>query len=133
MREIVASVDYCLLAAFDLQTSPFGSIHLTLLKNLLVITAASSSMSIQGHVLGFYIPIVICAQYGILLLEDLTEFVTVMACIAIDGQPAFGVIHRPFHSETGTCRFYFIFNEVISTTEEEDATNVPLFYSLGLC
>jgi len=32
--------------------------------------------------------------------EGLTEYVTVMACVAIDGKPIFGAIYRPFFDET---------------------------------
>jgi inositol monophosphatase 3 len=32
--------------------------------------------------------------------EGLVEYVTVMACIAIDGKPFFGAIYRPFFNET---------------------------------
>uniref|UniRef100_A0A915D7V1 inositol-phosphate phosphatase n=1 Tax=Ditylenchus dipsaci TaxID=166011 RepID=A0A915D7V1_9BILA len=32
--------------------------------------------------------------------EGLTQYVTVMACVAIDGKPHFGAIFRPFHNET---------------------------------
>lgn len=35
-------------------------------------------------------------------LEGLLEYVTVMACIAVDGKPFFGAIYRPFFNETGT-------------------------------
>ena len=37
--------------------------------------------------------------------EGLTEYVTVMACVAIDGKPTFGAIYRPFFNETS--RFLF--------------------------
>ncbi|KAE9555181.1 hypothetical protein FO519_001605 [Halicephalobus sp. NKZ332] len=32
--------------------------------------------------------------------EGLTQYVTVMACVAIDGKPTFGAIYRPFFDET---------------------------------
>jgi len=33
-------------------------------------------------------------------LEGLTKYVTVMACITIDGKPFVGAIHSPFNNET---------------------------------
>lgn len=32
--------------------------------------------------------------------ENLTEYVTVMACIVVDAEPIFGAIYRPFYNET---------------------------------
>jgi inositol monophosphatase 3 len=32
--------------------------------------------------------------------EGLTEYVTTMACITVDGKPMFGAIYRPFYDET---------------------------------
>ena len=34
--------------------------------------------------------------------EDLTQYVTVMLCIALRGRPIFGAIYRPFTDEIGT-------------------------------
>lgn len=32
--------------------------------------------------------------------EDLREYVTVMICVAVNGQPTIGVIHKPFEQKT---------------------------------
>lgn len=35
-----------------------------------------------------------------IFVEGLTQYITVMSCIAIDGKPIFGAIYRPFFNET---------------------------------
>ena len=35
------------------------------------------------------------------LLESLTEYVTVMVCVVVDGEPKIGVIYKPFSKEMG--------------------------------
>ena len=39
-------------------------------------------------------------SYSLLLSENLIEYVTVMACIAVKGVPVAGVIRKPFTDET---------------------------------
>jgi inositol monophosphatase 3 len=33
--------------------------------------------------------------------EDLLQYVSVMVCVTLDGNPIFGAIHRPFYNESG--------------------------------
>lgn len=35
------------------------------------------------------------------IAENLREYVTVMICVAVNGQPTIGVIHKPFEKKTG--------------------------------
>ena len=42
--------------------------------------------------------------------EGLTEYVTVMACVAIDGKPIFGAIYRPFFDETSKFLVHLLAN-----------------------
>lgn len=37
--------------------------------------------------------------------ENLTQYVTTMACITLDGKPVFGAIYRPFVDETSKLTF----------------------------
>jgi len=39
------------------------------------------------------------------IIESLTQYVTVMACIAVDARPIFGAIYKPFSNETGEIQF----------------------------
>lgn len=41
-------------------------------------------------------------------LEGLTQYVTVMSCIAVDGKPLFGAIYRPFMNETSKLIIFYL-------------------------